>query len=104
MLTAIVLAAGQGKRMKSSLSKVMHPIAGRPLLHYSVQAAIDAGAKKVVVVLSPGNEELVSAYLTETFAAGIVTMTIQDPPRGTGDAARVGLEALGDIEGGVLTL
>ena len=104
MLTAIVLAAGQGKRMKSSLSKVMHPIAGRPLLHYSVQAAIDAGAKKVVVVLSPGNEELVSAYLTETFAAGIVTTTIQDPPRGTGDAARVGLEALGDIEGGVLTL
>jgi bifunctional UDP-N-acetylglucosamine pyrophosphorylase/glucosamine-1-phosphate N-acetyltransferase len=48
---AIVLAAGQGTRMKSALPKVLHPLLGRPMVTYPVQAALDAGAAKVVVVL-----------------------------------------------------
>ena len=40
-LTAVILAAGLGTRMKSGLPKVLHPIAGRPLLHYAVRAALE---------------------------------------------------------------
>jgi bifunctional UDP-N-acetylglucosamine pyrophosphorylase/glucosamine-1-phosphate N-acetyltransferase len=92
--TAIVLAAGQGTRMKSARPKVMHPIAGRPLVHYSVRAALDAGCDRVVVVAGHGREK-VEAYLTQAFGAR-VTIAVQAEQRGTGDAARVGLEAVSD--------
>ncbi len=88
-LTAVILAAGLGTRMKSPLPKVMHPIAGRPLLHYAVRAAFDAGVERVVVVTSGSKE--IDASLTGEFRDRVVT-AVQDPPRGTGDAARIGLE------------
>ncbi len=88
-LTAVILAAGLGKRMKSALPKVMHPIAGRPLLHYAVRAAFDAGVERAVVV-SNGRTEIRDS-LSHAFGDRVVTV-VQDPPRGTGDAARVGLE------------
>jgi bifunctional UDP-N-acetylglucosamine pyrophosphorylase / glucosamine-1-phosphate N-acetyltransferase len=90
-LTAIVLAAGEGKRMKSKLTKVLHPIAGRPLVYYPVRAALDAGARSVVVVTNRDNNEPVGAYVATVFGKNRVRCVIQDPPRGTGDAARVGL-------------
>lgn len=90
---AIVLAAGQGKRMKSRVTKVLHKIAGRPLIHYPVQAARDAGASKVVVVVSPDNRERVDAYFAAEIGSDVGT-AVQPSPRGTGDAARIGLEAL----------
>lgn len=74
--------------MKSPLPKVLHAIAGRPLLHYAVRAAFDAGVDGVVVVTS-GQPEIARA-LARDFGERIVTV-VQDPPRGTGDAARVGL-------------
>jgi len=46
-LVAVVLAAGLGKRMKSAAPKVLHPIAGRPLVHYRVAAALDTGADRL---------------------------------------------------------
>lgn len=93
-LTAVVLAAGQGKRMKSSLSKVLHTAAGRPLVYYAVRAALDAGATNAVIVASPGNRDAVHAYLERAFGAERIRTVIQDPPRGTGDAARYGLEGV----------
>ncbi len=90
-LTAIVLAAGQGKRMKSALAKVLHPLAGRPLLYFPVRAAIDAGATRVVTVVSPEHEASIGERLRADFGDRIET-AVQDPPRGTGDAARVGLD------------
>jgi bifunctional UDP-N-acetylglucosamine pyrophosphorylase / glucosamine-1-phosphate N-acetyltransferase len=90
-LSAIVLAAGEGKRMKSKLTKVLHPIAGRPLVYYPVRAALDAGARSVAVVTNRDNAELVGAYVSTVFGKGRVRCVTQDPPRGTGDAARVGL-------------
>jgi bifunctional UDP-N-acetylglucosamine pyrophosphorylase/glucosamine-1-phosphate N-acetyltransferase len=87
-LSAVVLAAGLGTRMKSDLPKVLHPIAGRPLVHYAVRAAFDAGVAHVVVVTS-GQQEIEVA-LAKEFGDRIVTV-VQNPARGTGDAARIGI-------------
>jgi bifunctional UDP-N-acetylglucosamine pyrophosphorylase/glucosamine-1-phosphate N-acetyltransferase len=101
--TALILAAGQGTRMKSALPKVLHPIAGRPLVHYPVRAALEAGCGEVVVVVGHGRERL-EAYLSEAFGAsaanipdawkGRVKTAVQKEQRGTGDAARAGLDAV----------
>jgi bifunctional UDP-N-acetylglucosamine pyrophosphorylase/glucosamine-1-phosphate N-acetyltransferase len=87
-VTAVVLAAGLGTRMKSSTPKVLHCIAGRPLIDFPVRAALELGVAAVVVVTS-GNPQI-GAELTATFGSKVTT-AVQDPPRGTGDAARVGL-------------
>ena len=90
---AIVLAAGQGKRMKSALPKVMHTVAGLPMVHFVVQAALDAGCSEVVVVVGHGRQH-VEAYLKSAFARMRVHTAIQEQQRGTGDAASVGLRAV----------
>ncbi len=98
--TAIILAAGQGTRMKSGLPKVLHRVCGRPLVGYPVQAAFDAGCHDVVVVVGHGRE-LVEAYLSKAFGARVRT-ALQVEQRGTGDAAKAGLaavlEQLGETE------
>ncbi len=101
--TALILAAGQGTRMKSALPKVLHPVAGRPLVHYPVRAALEAGCGEVVVVTGHGRERL-EGYLSEGFDAsarglpeawkGRVKTAVQKEQRGTGDAARAGLEGV----------
>ncbi|HYO93911.1 MAG TPA: bifunctional UDP-N-acetylglucosamine diphosphorylase/glucosamine-1-phosphate N-acetyltransferase GlmU [Polyangiaceae bacterium] len=88
-LTVIVLAAGHGTRMKSTLPKVLHPVAGRPLLYYPLAAAFAAGADAAVVVTS-GRPEI-ELELGRYFGAERLRFVTQDPPRGTGDAARLGL-------------
>src|SRR4051812_13001760 len=88
-LTAVILAAGLGTRMKSALPKVLHPIAGRPLLHYAVRAAFEAGVERALVVTS-GHPQI-DQLLAQDFGDRVSTI-VQDPPRGTGDAARVGIE------------
>lgn len=91
-LTAIVLAAGQGKRMKSARPKVLHELCGRPMIHYVVEAAMAAGAEDVIVVLGHGRDE-VGAYLTRAFG-GRVRTALQEAQLGTGDAARSALPHL----------
>jgi bifunctional UDP-N-acetylglucosamine pyrophosphorylase/glucosamine-1-phosphate N-acetyltransferase len=91
-LSAIVLAAGKGTRMKSQLPKVLHPLCGRPLVDYPVQAAFEAGADQVVVVTS-GQPELTLA-LEARYGKERIAIAVQDPPRGTGDAVRAGLGAV----------
>ena len=106
--TAVILAAGQGTRMKSSLPKVLHSVAGKPLVHYPVRAALEAGCGEVVVVVGHGREA-VEAYLAKAFGAsgerphsrsaegswsGRVKTAIQKEQRGTGDAAKAGLSGV----------
>jgi bifunctional UDP-N-acetylglucosamine pyrophosphorylase/glucosamine-1-phosphate N-acetyltransferase len=93
--TAIVLAAGQGTRMKSALPKVMHAVSGRPIVHFGVQAALDAGCEQVVVVVGHGREA-VEKYVAQAFSGvrGRVVTAVQEHQRGTGDAARAGLAAV----------
>lgn len=90
-LIAVVMAAGHGTRMKSSLPKVLHPACGRPLLYYPVRAAVELGASEIVVVVNPSTHVAISSALQRHFAQGQVMFAIQDVPQGTGDAARVGL-------------
>ena len=88
-LTAVVLAAGLGTRMRSTTPKVLHALAGRPLVEFPVRAALELGASRVVVVTS--GHPAIAERLDRAFPGQVVT-AVQDPPRGTGDAARVGLE------------
>jgi bifunctional UDP-N-acetylglucosamine pyrophosphorylase/glucosamine-1-phosphate N-acetyltransferase len=89
---ALVLAAGQGKRMKSQLPKVLHPLLGRPMLSYPVDAAFAAGAERVVCVVGHGAER-VTSMLRERYDDRVLT-ALQPEQRGTGDAARCGQAAL----------
>jgi bifunctional UDP-N-acetylglucosamine pyrophosphorylase / glucosamine-1-phosphate N-acetyltransferase len=95
-LAAIVLAAGQGTRMKSPVPKMLHPLAGRPLIHYAVRAVLDAGASDVVVVVGHGGGQ-VQTYLADTFG-GAVRTAEQSEQRGTGHAALMAMPLLGDVE------
>ncbi|CAN5375009.1 bifunctional UDP-N-acetylglucosamine diphosphorylase/glucosamine-1-phosphate N-acetyltransferase GlmU [soil metagenome] len=78
--------------MKSALPKVMHTLCGRPIVHYPVRAALDAGCTEVVVVVGHGREH-VTAYLAKAFGDRVKT-AVQETQNGTGDAARSGLSAV----------
>jgi len=91
-ITAVVLAAGKGTRMKSATSKVLHTLAGRPMIHYPVRAAIEAGASRVIVVVGHGREA-VEKYLASAFADRVETV-VQGEQRGTGHAVLVALPAI----------
>ncbi|HEU5361099.1 MAG TPA: bifunctional UDP-N-acetylglucosamine diphosphorylase/glucosamine-1-phosphate N-acetyltransferase GlmU [Candidatus Deferrimicrobiaceae bacterium] len=88
-ISAIILAAGQGKRMRSSLPKVAHPVAGKPMLWYVARAAKSAGIAEIVFVLGPGREKVQGTV--EEFGGKVA---VQESQLGTGDAARCGLAAL----------
>lgn len=85
--SAIILAAGKGTRMKSSLPKPLHCIAHKPMLGYVIDAYKQAGAVEIVVVISPDDK------LTPELFPG-VTFAIQHEQKGTGHAAMIGLDAL----------
>src|SRR5512132_2864109 len=88
-LTAIILAAGEGKRMRSRRPKVLHPLCGRPLIGYALRAA-RAVADRLVIVVSPNAEEVVEA-------AGDGIVAVEQRERlGTGHAVLQAREACGD--------
>jgi bifunctional UDP-N-acetylglucosamine pyrophosphorylase/glucosamine-1-phosphate N-acetyltransferase len=91
---AIVLAAGLGTRMKSRLPKVLHPICGRPMIDYVLDAAEAATGGRPVVVWSPAVEAVCDAVADRADTAR------QAEPRGTGDALAAGLVALAALAGG----
>lgn len=92
-LAAIVLAAGKGVRMGSPLPKVVHPVAGRPMLAYVLDAVSGLSPTQTVLVVGVGRERVEAAARGHD-----VTIAVQDAPRGTGDAARAGLAQLGEAE------
>ena len=91
-ITAIILAAGQGKRMRSSLPKVLHPMCGQPLIDWVVEAALAAGAHDAVVVVGH-QRALVQQHLKQRFGQR-VRFAVQHHQRGTGHAARCALPLL----------
>src|SRR5688572_2035920 len=100
-LAAIVLAAGQGKRLKSKRPKVLHEIAGRSLVAHVVTALCRAGVDRIVVV-GPADLGALRAALASVPDLDRVDLVVQDPPLGTGDAVKKGMTALGTGVGTVL--
>jgi bifunctional UDP-N-acetylglucosamine pyrophosphorylase / glucosamine-1-phosphate N-acetyltransferase len=88
-ISAIILAAGQGKRMKSSLPKVAHLVLGKPVVWHVAQAAHAAGIREMVFVLGYGRDRVLP--VVEAFGGKVA---IQESLFGTGDAARCGLAEL----------
>lgn len=78
--TAVILAAGHGTRMHSDLPKVLHPLSGRPLVTYSIQAAQQATGAQPVMIIGHGAETVRQA------AGESAQFAIQDPQLGTGHA------------------
>ena len=99
---AIVLAAGQGTRMKSALPKVLHPVCGLPMVAHVVRAAIAAGAARVVVVVGHGRD-VVEKDLAARFGRAVTT-ALQAEPKGTGHAALCAMPSLDGYEGAVVVL
>ncbi len=87
---AIVLAAGLGTRMKSSLPKVLHPVCGRPMIDYVLDAAVAATVRRPIVVGPPATDAVREAV------ASLADTVVQTEPRGTGDALRVALADVPD--------
>src|SRR6185295_8975202 len=90
-LDVIVLAAGQGKRMRSDLPKVLHPIAGRPLLAHVLDAARALAPRKTIVVHGHGAERV-----REAFADASVEWVLQAEQLGTGHAVQ---QAMSQVKG-----
>jgi bifunctional UDP-N-acetylglucosamine pyrophosphorylase/glucosamine-1-phosphate N-acetyltransferase len=87
---AILLAAGKGTRMRSALPKVLHEIAGRPMLGHAIAAARQAGAAEILLVTSPEQDD-VRAYADSL--KGALTHCIQQEQLGTGDAVAAAFDA-----------
>ena len=98
---AIILAAGQGTRMRSSLPKVLHKVGGRPMVDWSIELAKRVGCERIIVVARPDGAE-VQQHVTA--ALGENTIAIQDPPLGTGHAVLSAKESLSEFEGDVVVL
>ena len=98
---AVIMAAGQGTRMKSPLPKVLHKVGGRTLLDRVIDTVQGVGCERIVVVVgthSPAVRELVVSRLGEQAVA------VQDPPLGTGHAVLAAKAALAAFDGDVLVV
>ncbi len=90
-----IMAAGLGTRMNSETPKVLHRIAGRPMLHWVVTAARAAGATRVVAILGH-KYELVRQALDASFGANSVDIALQREQRGTGHAVQCAMPSVND--------
>jgi bifunctional UDP-N-acetylglucosamine pyrophosphorylase / glucosamine-1-phosphate N-acetyltransferase len=97
-IAAIILAAGKGTRMKSDLHKVLHPIAGRPMLMHLMDAVDALKPAKKVVVVGSGKDQLEKAL------GGSAELAVQEPQYGTGHAVQQAEAALSGFDGDVLIL
>ena len=85
----VVMAAGEGKRMRSRVPKPLHRVCGKEMVRYPVELLRRAGVERVVVVVSPGNREAVQAVLGDS-----VEYAVQARPDGTGGAVSACRKAL----------
>lgn len=89
---AVVLAAGKGTRMKSELPKVIHEALGKPMVKYSIEAAMEAGAEAGDVCLVVGHE----ADMVKDVVGNRFTYVIQEEQLGTGHAVRCASDFIGE--------
>ena len=98
---AIILAAGKGTRMKSERPKVLHRLAGAPLLAHVVSAAKSAGLARLAVVVGPEMDEVRASAMAFDAKPGIF---VQQAQRGTADAVKAARQSLDEFDGQVLVL
>lgn len=98
-LAVVILAAGQGTRMRSDLHKVLHPLAGRPMLLHLLDTVDQLAAERRVVVVGKGREQLEQAL-----AGHALTLAVQEEQKGTGHAVAQAEDALAGFDGTVLIL
>ena len=98
-VAAIILAAGKGTRMKSDLHKVLHPIAGRPMLEHLLASVGALGAERIVVVVGNQREQIEAALADRG-----LRFAVQEPQLGTAHAVQQAQEALQGFDGDVLIL
>jgi bifunctional UDP-N-acetylglucosamine pyrophosphorylase/glucosamine-1-phosphate N-acetyltransferase len=96
---AVILAAGQGTRMKSPTPKVLHAIGGRTLLDHAIDAAEGLGCERIVVVVGAHSPQ-VGEHARQRLGGGATV--VQDPPLGTGHAVLAARETLADFDGDVV--
>jgi bifunctional UDP-N-acetylglucosamine pyrophosphorylase/glucosamine-1-phosphate N-acetyltransferase len=99
-VAAVVLAAGMGKRMRSDLAKVLHPMLGRPLLAHVLDALDEVGVGRIVVVIGHQREKVQAAFADRKG----LQWAIQAEQRGTGHAFMMAEPALADFRGTVLVV
>ncbi len=98
-VAAVLLAAGRGTRMRTHRPKVLHELAGEPLVTYPLRLLQEVGAQPIVVVVSPEAQRI-----REVCVPFRCEFAVQRHPRGTGDAVKAGLETLSDYGGLMLVL
>jgi bifunctional UDP-N-acetylglucosamine pyrophosphorylase/glucosamine-1-phosphate N-acetyltransferase len=97
-LAAVILAAGKGTRMNSAKHKVLHPLAGRPMIEHLLNALGELVPERTVVVVGEARDQL------ERALAGRAALVVQEPQLGTGHAVQQAEAALADFDGDVLVL
>nr|WP_022681276.1 bifunctional UDP-N-acetylglucosamine diphosphorylase/glucosamine-1-phosphate N-acetyltransferase GlmU [Sphingobium bisphenolivorans] len=98
-LAVIILAAGQGTRMKSGKHKVLHPVAGRPMLLHLLASVAELQPERQVVVVGAGREQVEKAV-----AGGNIAIAVQEKQHGTGHAVAQAHDALAGFAGDILIL
>ena len=97
--SVVILAAGKGTRMRSKLHKVLHKVAGHPMLLHLLDTVDALGASRRVVVVGDGREQVEAALKGRD-----VAVAVQEPQQGTAHAVQQAREGLADFEGNVLIL
>ncbi|HPQ95918.1 MAG TPA: NTP transferase domain-containing protein, partial [Thiolinea sp.] len=93
-LIPIILAAGQGTRMRSALPKVLHPLAGKPLLQHVIDACCASGVTRAVIVYGHGGEQVQQAVHAD--ASMQLDWALQAEQKGTGHAVAQGMATVAD--------
>jgi bifunctional UDP-N-acetylglucosamine pyrophosphorylase/glucosamine-1-phosphate N-acetyltransferase len=97
-LSAVVLAAGEGTRMRSHTAKVLHPLCGRPMVLHVVDALAELPLERIVVVVGHAAEDVTKALQEQLVTEVPVEFVEQRVQRGTGDAVSVALTVFDDLD------
>ncbi len=97
-IAVVVLAAGEGTRMKSKLPKVLHPVCGEPMLSYVLATAWQLAPERLILVVGHGREEV------EKTVSSKVEVVVQTEPRGTADAVKAARDSLKGFQEAILIM
>lgn len=95
----LIMAAGKGTRMKSDLAKVLHPLMGRPMIHYVIALAKSLGSERIVAVIGHQKEKVRAELADEN-----IEFAVQEPQLGTGHAVMQAESHFDGYDGAVLVL